>query len=378
MKSGDYIKVTYYIECTGSPMDAINKIIRGQSIGNPGIKSEHETEMLIEKHSCKLIDFLHHNNTVTATIGFPLANLGYGDGIAQLLVQIMGGQLEFPEILKCQIKDIEFPDEYRERFPEPYFGITGIRNYLGVYDKPLLGGIIKPKIGMSPNKLLDVVKEMAENGCDVIKEDEIMGDPGSCKLWKRFDRIINYLQNIDKKIIYLFSCNNQIFPLLDHDETDVIPGVHINFWAGFDAFLWENFNGFKFFQKSGIDILTNPRHDFHISWKVICKIATLLGIDFIHAGMWGGYSRDTEISLTENLEILRDANIMPSLSCGMNPGLVNAITNRFGVDYLANTGGAIHGHPGGTGAGVRAMRQAIDGNYGSEYYQAIDKWGIKE
>jgi ribulose 1,5-bisphosphate carboxylase large subunit-like protein len=42
---------------------------------------------------------------------------------------------------------------------------------------------------------------------------------------------------------------------------------------------------------------------------------------------------------------------------------------------MANVGGALTSHPSGTLAGVRAMRQAIDGNYGPEYEEAIKKWG---
>jgi ribulose 1,5-bisphosphate carboxylase large subunit-like protein len=60
----------------------------------------------------------------------------------------------------------------------------------------------------------------------------------------------------------------------------------------------------------------------------------------------------------------------------MHPGLVNRVTELAGIDYLANAGGAVHGHPGGTIAGATAMRQAIDKTYGLEYDQAITKWGL--
>ena len=43
---------------------------------------------------------------------------------------------------------------------------------------------------------------------------------------------------------------------------------------------------------------------------------------------------------------------------------------------MANVGGAIHGHPGGSIGGAKAMRQSIDKNYGEEYQAAIEKWGI--
>ena len=44
----------------------------------------------------------------------------------------------------------------------------------------------------------------------------------------------------------------------------------------------------------------------------------------------------------------------------MHPGLVQANVRHFGNDFIANVGGAIHGHPMGTLAGAKAMRQAID------------------
>ena len=83
-----------------------------------------------------------------------------------------------------------------------------------------------------------------------------------------------------------------------------------------------------------------------------------------------------ESELREIIDILHRYNVMPSLSCGMHPGLVSMITKKFGVDYMANVGGAIHGHTGGTYAGACAMRQAIDGEVtGAEYQEAIKLWG---
>jgi len=91
--------------------------------------------------------------------------------------------------------------------------------------------------------------------------------------------------------------------------------------------------------------------------------------------MLGGYSSDDETLLLKALETLRNGQVMPALSCGMHPGLVDAIRKKIGDNWMANCGGAIHGHPDGTGSGVRAMRQAIDGVHGEEYNNAIKKWG---
>ena len=61
----------------------------------------------------------------------------------------------------------------------------------------------------------------------------------------------------------------------------------------------------------------------------------------------------------------------------MHPGLVQVNARKFGNDFIANVGGAIHGHPLGTYGGALAMRQSIDKTHGIEYEQAIAKWGLK-
>jgi ribulose 1,5-bisphosphate carboxylase large subunit-like protein len=60
----------------------------------------------------------------------------------------------------------------------------------------------------------------------------------------------------------------------------------------------------------------------------------------------------------------------------MHPGLVEAIRAEIGIDWMANCGGAIHGHPHGTFAGAKAMRQSIDRTGGAEYEAALGKWPL--
>ena len=40
-------------------------------------------------------------------------------------------------------------------------------------NKPLFGAIVKPKTGITPEVLLEMVKELVEGGVNFIKEDEI-------------------------------------------------------------------------------------------------------------------------------------------------------------------------------------------------------------
>jgi ribulose-bisphosphate carboxylase large chain len=228
-----------------------------------------------------------------------------------------------------------------------------------------------------------MVKELVEGGVDFIKEDEILANPAICPLKKRVPLIADYLNNQPRKIVYSTCINADPHALLNRVRFVADSGgngVHLNVWCGLGAY-----NSVRkldlpihiHFQKSGDKTFTDASHRFSIAWSVICQLATLMGVDTIHSGMWGGYLSDSESDLAHTLNILRKGNVVPALSCGMHPGLIEGINKRFGVDYMANVGGAIHGHPMGTIAGARAMRQSIDKAYGQEYNVAVAKWGIK-
>lgn len=380
----DYFFVTYFLKSKTTLKDAAWNLAIGQSVGNPNIRNEWETDELFNNHSCIIInnDYLDHNSGYVI-IGFPLINIDFDtDGISHLLVNIMGGQLDIDIIEKCSVKDIVFPQQILNKFKGPKFGIDGIRKYTDVYDKPILGSIIKPKTGITPQILLDMVKQLVEGGVNFIKEDEILSNPSFCRIEDRVPLIMDYLK--DKKVIYSVSIHSDYPYIIDRVKTVYDLGgnsVHVNFWCGlgvYKAIRNLDIPIFLHFQKSGDKIFTNKNHDFYIDWLVICKLASLMGVDFIHAGMLGGYYKWEENETINAVEILNSLGTMPALSCGFHPGLTDWVTNKIGNNYMANVGGAIHGHPNGTIAGAMAMRQSIDKNYDKEYESAIKKWGYKK
>jgi ribulose-bisphosphate carboxylase large chain len=294
----------------------------------------------------------------------------------------MGGQLDIDIVKKCHVVKISFPESVEAPFKKPKYWIDGIRKFTCVYNKPLLGGIVKPKTGVSSDILLEMVKQMVEGGVNFIKEDEILSNPAFCTIEERIPKIMKYLEG--KNVVYAVCINAD--PAYSVKRAKLIHelggnAIHINFWSGLGVYRSIrdlDLPLFIHFQKSGDKILTNKSHDFHIDWNVICDLAGLMGVDFIHAGMSGGYSTTSDDELRVTLDTLHKRNVMPALSCGFHPGLVKSINKKFGVQYMANVGGAIHGHPGGSLGGAYAMRQAIDGNHGEEYSLAINKWGIHE
>ena len=377
----------YDLEGKTSVRDAAWELAIGQSVGNPNVRNAWETDELFEKYSCKIEgneDDMRNIKRSIVTIGFPIINTNWKeDGITQLMVQVMGGQLDIDSITYCRLLSLDFPEEVHKCFLGPKYGINGIREYTGVIDRPLLGGIIKPKTGITPDILLEMVKQLVEGGVNFIKEDEILSNPSFCTIEERVPKIMNYINSCGRKVIYAVCINSDYPYIIDRVKRVYELGgnaVHVNFWNGLGVYksIRElDLPIFVHFQKSGDKILTDVNHRFSMDFNVICKLATMMGVDFIHAGMWGGYSTSDADELRKTLDVLHTGNVLPALSCGMHPGIVNAVEKRFGVNFLANTGGAIHGHPSGSRAGALAMRNAIDKNFDTvEYKEAIAKWGI--
>lgn len=381
-----YLVAEYFLSSKTTLWEAAWNLAIGQSVGNPNVRNEWETDQLFEDHSCLILADeldLKSKKEGFVKIAFPLTNIDLEtDGVSHLLCMLMGGQLDIDIIEKCQLKKLTFPEETKTKyFKGPKFGIKGIREFVGVPTKPLVGSIIKPKTGMSPMGLLEMTKQLVEGGANFIKEDEILSSPSFCRLEERVPLISEYLK--DKNVVYCFAINSDPAYALERVKKVYElggRGVHINFWSGLG--IYKNIREldlpiFIHFQKSGDKILTNNKHNHHIDWSVICQLATMMGVDFIHSGMWGGYMSDDESKLKEDLKVLQAGGTMPALSCGLHPGLVQALVDRFGNDILLNAGGAVHGHPLGTMAGLKALVQARNNETsGVEYLVAIEKWGL--
>jgi ribulose-bisphosphate carboxylase large chain len=380
-----HIIATYDMSSQTNLRDAAWDLAIGQSVGNPNVRNKWENDELFENHSCKIChteEELRVLQSGIVKIAFPIANTDWvEDGVTHLLVQLMGGQLDIDRITRCRLIDICFPKNVLKYFKGPKYGMSGVREFTEVYNKPLLGAIIKPKIGITPEILLEMVKQLVEGGVNFIKEDEIMANPSICPIEVRVPLISKYLK--DKKVIYAVCINGDAPYVLERAKRVYELGgnaIHVNFWAGLG--IYRSLRDldlplFIHFQKSGDKILTDRSHRFGIDWPVICDLAGLSGVDTIHAGMIGGYSNSDDKEMKKVMEVLEKRNVVPALSCGMHPGLVEYIRSQVGDNFMANCGGSIHGHSDGTVAGATAMRQAIDRVDGTEYKSAISKWGLR-
>ena len=384
-------------------LKAASGIAIGQSIGNPSVRLDSETADLLENHLAIILDHpenLKNKKNAIVKIAYPIKNFDLEqDGVTQLICTVMGGQMDIEEILSCRLLNIEFPKEFLKTFKGPKIGMTEIKKRTNSNNRPLLGGIVKPKTGLDIDTLKQVCKNMVIGGVDFIKEDEILGNPSCCPFEERVKVVNDVVQNeaakLNKEVFYAPCVNSDLPHLLNRIEFLVdqnIKAYHVNIWSGINMYKYLrsfDFNIAMFYQKSGDRVLTDKNNAYSISWGVLLKLARISGADFIHAGMWGGYLSDTKEDLLEWMSVLTSTHdlgfnkTVPSFSCGAHPGLVDTTVKNFGNDLMMSLGGSMHGHPGGTTSGAKAMRQAFDlnadrklnnSNY-HEYNQAIDKWG---
>ncbi len=401
----NHIIANYFLE--GEDFDKAAKAIAiGQSIGNPDVRTKRDTVRILKNNLAKIVDTpenLHSKKSGNVEIAYPLQNFGEGDGITHLLCTVICGQMDIDSITSCRLTEIKFPQKYLAQYAGPKYGMQKIKKMTGAVNRPLLGGIVKPKTGITVPELGELVEELLEGGVDFIKEDEILANPNFCKFRDRIpvisDLVQEYEQKQNRKIFYA-PCINGDYPHFVErakfaSEHEGIRAVHLNFHAGPGAYkvLRDlDLESAIFFQKSGDKILTDGNHRFGIDWSVVNKLARMSGADFIHAGMWGGYSSYSFENLEKILHELRDGDLykqtIPSLSCGSHPGLVDTTRYHFGDDLMMNVGGAIQGHPYGTTAGAKAMRQAMDKPLSENIFsymqnkpelkKAIETWGYIE
>jgi ribulose-bisphosphate carboxylase large chain len=386
LDTSKYYIATYVIKSKTTLKDAAWNLAIGQSVGNPNVRNEWETEELFSNHSCVIGHTEHElmqKNEGEVRIGFPIANNDWEtDGISHMLCQLMGGHVDIDIVKKCRLIDLHLPLSVTKNFLGPKYGINGFRKFTDQFDKPLFGSIVKPKIGVTPQILLEMVKQMVDGGVDFIKEDEIMSNPIIAPLEKRVEIISNYLAKQSRKVVFCHTINCDPHVVVDRVKKVYElggNGVHINIFSGlgvYNSIRKLDLPLFLHYQSSGAKVFTDINHRYSISWNVMCYLATLMGVDTIQTGMIGGYSNDNPEEVLECIKTLRTGNTLPALSCGMHPGLVEHVTSIVGNDYLANAGGSVHGHPNGTKCGALAMRQAIDKKYGEDYRISIEKWGL--
>ncbi len=257
----------------------------------------------------------------------------------------------------------------------PEYGIDGIRELLGVKDRPLVGTIIKPKLGLKTKDHAKVAYDAWVGGCDVVKDDENL----SSQRFNPFDdRVVETLEMRDQaeqetgeKKVYMVNITSETEEMLkraqfvkDHGGRYLMIDILTCGFSALQTIREQDFGLVIHAHRAGHAAFTkNTKHG--ISMKVIAKVARIIGVDQLHVGTVVGKMSETREEVSENCEALRTDmyglnEVMPVASGGLYPGLVPALMGFFGNDFVIQAGGGINGHTDGTVSGAMAMRQAVD------------------
>lgn len=303
-------------------------------------------------------------------ISWPVENFGFN--LPTLVSTIQGNLYELSEFSGLKLMDLELPPSFAKHFRGPKFGIEGTRKLTGVQNRPLIGTIIKPSIGISPQQTAALVKILCEAGIDFIKDDELMANPPHSPFDGRVEavvRVINaHADRTGKKVMYAFNISDELDAMQLHYEKIVSSG-------GTSAMISLNSVGLSGAKKI-CDIGALAIHGHRNGWGMLNrhpllgiefpayqKIWRLAGVDQIHVNGIANKFWESDDSVVRSIEaclkpLLGGFSILPVVSSGQWGGQAPETFRRTKtVDLLYMAGGGIMAHPNGAAAGVRSLQK---------------------
>ena len=328
------------------------------------------TKPYVEKLAARVFS-INGNNFQVA---YPIELFEHGN-MPNILSSVAGNVFGLRALKNLRLNNIHLPRELVQSFKGPKYGVTGIRRLLNVQDRPLVGTIIKPKLGLKTMDHAKVAYDAWVGGCDIVKDDENL----SSQSFNPFDdRIVATLEMRDRaeeetgeKKVYMANITSETKEMLkraqfvkDHGGKYLMIDILTCGFSALQTLREQDFDLVIHAHRAGHAAFTkNPKHG--ISMRVIAKTARIIGVDQLHVGTVVGKMSETRQEVSENCEALRTDlyglnEVLPVASGGLHPGLVPSLMNFFGNDFVIQAGGGIHGHAGGTVSGAKAMRQAVD------------------
>lgn len=355
-------------------------------------------------------------------IAYPWRIFDRGGNIQNILTYIVGNVLGMKEIKALKLLDVWFPPTMLEQYDGPSYTIDDMRKYLNVYDRPILGTIIKPKMGLTSSEYAEVCYEFWAGGGDFVKNDEPQANQDFCP----YDKMVKYVKKaMDKAVKETGHKKVHSFNVSAADFDTMIERCEMIRNAGFEkgsyAFLIDGLTAgwmavqtlrrkypdvFIHFHRASHGAYTREENPIGFSVLVLSKFARLAGTSGIHTGTAGvgkmAGSPEEDITAAHNIlnfnakgfffdqcwgRVLENDNDMvkmakedskhhailqddewrgmkkccPIISGGLNPTLLKPFIEVMGnMDFITTMGAGVHAHPKGTKAGAKALVQACE------------------
>jgi ribulose-bisphosphate carboxylase large chain len=355
-------------------------------------------------------------------IAYPWRLFDRRGNVQNILTYVVGNVLGMKEVSALKLLDMWFPPAMLEQYDGPSYTIDDMRKYLGVYDRPILGTIVKPKMGLTASEYAEVCYNFWSGGGDFVKNDEPQADQDFCP----YDKMVEYVKKaMDKAVKETGKKKVHSFNVSASDYDTMIKRCELIRNAGFEkgsyAFLIDGITAgwmavqtlrrkypdvFIHFHRAMHGAFTRPENPMGFSVLVLSKFARLAGTSGIHTGTAGvgkmagtpeedvvaahnilhfsdyghyfkqewGMIQETDDNAIEmvkkdqaNKEILVDdpwrgmKKCCPIISGGLNPTLLKPfIELMHSMDFITTMGAGVHAHPKGTKAGAMALVQSCE------------------
>lgn len=306
-------------------------------------------------------------------ISFPVDNIGAN--LPTLVSTVAGNLYDLGETTGLRLDSLRLSADYRKRFDMPRVGIAGTRAATGVAQGAMVGTIIKPNVGLTPEQTAALVGQLCDAGVDFIKDDEICADPVHAPLAQRVPAVMrvvrDHQQRTGKSVMVAFNITDETDAMLRHAELVEREGgscvmASLNA-CGYSAIqtlrratplaLHGHRNGYGAFSR-------HPQ--LGMSFQAYQTLWRLAGVDHMHVhGLQGKFSQSDEEVVSSARDCLApladglDDTVLPAFSSGQWAGTVPVTHDAVGTDdLLFMSGGGILAHPDGPQAGVASLRQA--------------------
>ncbi len=382
----DYIVATYFIGASAHA-DVIAKaaaLAVEQSTGSwttvPG-----ETEAVRQNYAAKVIGLYSVPNYELISnlpqdqpryfilrVAFPWVN--FYDNIPLMLSSVIGNISSMPNL---KLVDLEFPKPYVKQFKGPKFGIEGVRQLLGVPQRPLLNNMIKPCTGITPEEGAKLFYEAAVGGTDWIKDDELIaGSPAFSQLEQRVKAYMSAARLADQqkgeKTLYTVNVTDEVNRLADNAHRAIAAGANAIMVDVFGT----GFSGLRMLAEDPDIPVPICAHTCYggaqtvspfqgISTEVAQKLIRLCGADITlnvapsakFNALNEKFVRVFQVTHSPMYDIKPTFNMVGG---GVTPGMVPYLIDQLGYDFIIGVGAGIHAHVMGPKAGAIAFRQAIE------------------
>jgi ribulose-bisphosphate carboxylase large chain len=362
------------------------------------VAAESSTGTWTEVWSNQLTDLDYYKAKVyrvendIAYIAYPM-DLFEENSIVNIMSSIVGNVFGFKAVAALRLEDMRVPIALVKTFPGPNVGIYDERARLNKWNRPLLGGTVKPKLGLSAKDYSTIIYECLVGGLDTTKDDENMNSQPFNRWRDRFlygmDAVTRAETDTGEAKGHFFNVTaNSVEEALRRLEHIAAQGARYVMYDFLTAGFAATADIVKRAGELGVilhchramhAVFTRQRnHGVHM--RVVAKWLRLVGGDHLHTGTVVGKLEGSRQETLGIVDLLRERVIQPSpargvffeqdfaglksvwpvASGGIHVMHIPELYAIYGNDAFWLFGGGTHGHPRGSRAGARANRAATE------------------